>query len=142
MRTNPRHLRLLPAALVAIVVLLGACTGQEQTKSFSRTVEKEFLFGCTTGGDAKMEDGSYVQSDTTDPAEKEQIEEAKARMKAEVPEIEAVCACTYDTLEKDVEFDDLKKITNELERRPDDLPDSLTKISDSCADSEGESGSN
>jgi hypothetical protein len=139
-RSNPRHLRLLPAALVTIVVLLGACTGQEQTKSYSRTVEKEFLFGCTTGGEARMDDGRFVQSDTTDPEEQEQIEEAKDRMKAEVPEIEAVCACTYDKLEKDVEFDDLKKITNDLERDPDELPDSLTKISDSCAESEG--GSN
>jgi len=87
-RSNPRHLRLLPAALVTIVVLLGACTGQEQTKSYSATVEREFLFGCTTGGEARMGDGSYVQADTTDPAEKEQIEEAKARMEAEVPEID------------------------------------------------------
>jgi hypothetical protein len=136
-RSNPRHLRLLPAALVTIVVLLGACTGQEQTKSYSKTVEKEFLFGCTTGGDARMDDGSYVQSDTTDPAEKEAIEEAKARMKEEVPEIDAICACTYDKLEEDVEFEDLKKITNDLERDPDELPDSLTEISDACAESEG-----
>jgi hypothetical protein len=141
-RSNPRHLRLLPAALVAIVVLLGACTGQEQTKSYSRTVEKEFLFGCTTGGEARTDDGRFVQSDTTDPAEKEQIDEAKERMKAEVPEIEAVCACTYDKLEKDVEFDDLKKITNDLERDPDELPDTLTTISESCADSEGAGSSN
>jgi hypothetical protein len=141
-RSNPRHLRLLPAALVTIGVLLGACTGQEQTKSYSRTVEKEFLFGCTTGGDARMDDGTYVQSDTTDPAEKEQIEEAKARMKAEVPAIDAICACTYDKLEEDVEFDDLKKITNDLERDPDDLPDSLTEISNACAESEGETSPN
>ena len=137
MRSNPRHLRLLPAALVAIVVLLGACTGQEQTKSYSPTVEKRFLFGCTTGGDAKTDDGTYVQSDTTDPAEREQIEQAQARMKEEVPEIEAICACTYDKLEADVEFDDLKSITNDLDRNPDELPDVLTEISDACAESEG-----
>ena len=142
MRSNPRHLRLFPAAVVAILVLLGACTGQESTKSYSAKVEKEFLFGCTTGGEARTDDGRFVQSDTTDPQEKEQIEDAKARMKEEVPEIEDVCACTYDKLEKDVEFDDLKKITNDLERDPDGLPDSLTKISESCADSEGGSGSN
>lgn len=142
MRSNPRHLRLLPVALVAIVVLLGACTGQREAKSYSKSVEKDFLFGCTTGGEARMDDGRFVQSNTTDPEEKKQIEEAKQRMKDEVPEIEAVCACTYDKLEKDVEFDDLKKITNDLERDPDELPDSLTKISASCADSESGSGSN
>ena len=132
-----RHVRLFPASLVAVVVLLGACTGQEETKSYSRTVEKEFLFGCTTGGEARMEDGRFVQSDTTDPEEREQVEKARERMKAEVPEIEKICACTYEKLEKDVEFDELKKITNDLERDPDELPNKLTEISDSCAESEG-----
>jgi hypothetical protein len=55
-------------------------------------------------------------------------------MKAAVPRIETVCNCTYDTLEKDVKFSDLKKITDDLERAPDDLPPVLTKISQSCAD--------
>jgi hypothetical protein len=132
-----RPVRLLPVALVTIAVLLGGCTGQESAKSYSNNVEKEFLFGCTTGGEARTDDGTLIQSDTTDPKEKEQIEAAKERMRDEVPKIDDVCACTYDKLEKDVDFDDLKKITNDLEREPDALPDRLTEISESCTKSEG-----
>jgi hypothetical protein len=135
-----RPTSLLPVALVAIVVLVGGCTGQSEAKSYSKSVQEEFLFGCTTGGEARTEDGTLIQSDTTDPEEKKQVEEAKDRMRDEVPQIDDICACTYDKLEEDVPFGDLKDMTDDLEREPDALPNELTKISDACAKSEG--GSN
>jgi hypothetical protein len=131
--SSRRHARMLPLALVTIVVLLGGCTGRQVVKSYSSSVKREFVYGCTTGGEAKT-DGRSVRSDTKDPAEKKQIEEAKKQMKAKVPHIEAICNCTYDTLQKNVHFKDLKKITDDLEQSPDQLPPELTKISQSCAD--------
>lgn len=139
MPSNPRPITRTALAAVAVMafVLLGACTGQETAKSYSSDVEEEFLFGCTTGGEAQNEAGRFVRSDTTDPEEQEAIDAAKEKMKADVPNIEAICQCTYDRLKDEVPFDELKEITGDLEREPDALPADLRKISESCAEQEG-----
>lgn len=142
-RTAARRDRLrLPVPLAAFAVavsLLGACTGRSTASSYSDSVEEEFLFGCTTGGRVAV-DGRAVRSDTTDQAERKAIADAKATLADEVPGIDGICQCTYDRLEKSVPFDDLKKVTDDLEREPDALPANLREIGEACEAAEGRPG--
>ena len=103
------------AASVAVAVvglgLLAGCAGQSTPDSYSNSVERNFLRGCT---DTAEGDGASFDA---------------ARY----------CQCAYDELSGDdgVDFDEFKQVNEDQVEDPGPLPASFTRAFDQCQNESG-----
>ncbi len=113
---RPRALASIAAAVLGLALLAG-CTGQQTPGSYSDSVERNFVRGCTTTAE-----GDGISAD----------------------DAEAFCTCVYGKLsaEDGVDFDEFKQVNDDQIENPGPLPDSFTKAYDDCAlDGETPAGS-
>ena len=110
-------LRLL-VGLAAAVLVLGACTGARQIPDkYGDTTSKNFSEGC-------------IDSMTSGRGEGEAFSRTDAR---------AVCSCAYDGItdaQDGIPFEEFKRITEEQEEDPADLPPRFREIIADCVDTE------
>lgn len=117
-----RHrLRASFATAVVGIGLLAGCTGQQTPGGYGDSVERNFLRGCTTTAEA---DGATFEAD------------------GEAFDPEEFCGCVYGTLSGDgelaMDFDDFKSINGDQIEEPSQLPASMTRVTDSCRERQGE----
>lgn len=114
----------LVALVLAVVVLLGACTHQRPVPDkYGETTEENFLEGCV---DTLTQNGpSSEGASEEDLGESEPFASDRARN---------VCVCAYDGIsgEGGIPFDRFKEITSELEDEPGPLPDEILTIVEGC----------
>lgn len=93
-------------AVIAAVVLLGSCTGQQRTpSSYGDTTAKNFQKGC-------------VETST----------------KGGVDNPSDYCKCSYDAVVKAIPFDQFKEVYSDLSDDPGPLPDQFAAIVARCAE--------
>lgn len=109
-----RHrLRASFATAVVGIGLLAGCTGQQTPGGYGDSVQRNFLRGCTTTSEG---DGATF-------------------------DVAAYCGCVYDELSGDgenaMDFDEFKSINGDQIEEPSQLPESMTRVTDSCLEQHG-----
>ncbi len=107
-----RHRLVASVAVAAMGLgLLAGCAGQSTPDSYSDSVERNFLQGCTET--AKKDGASF--------------------------DAVSYCQCAYDELSGDggVEFGEFKEVNEDQVEDPGPLPASFTRVFDRCQDETG-----
>ena len=93
-RTRRRSRFLLLAACAAVVLLVAACGDSGEPTSYDDTVEDNFMRGCEVAAEA-------------DPAIR--------------PVAPKYCGCAYERLVTEIDFDDFKKLDDDVKDDPDKI---------------------
>ncbi|HRW37820.1 MAG TPA: hypothetical protein P5254_08985 [Aquihabitans sp.] len=107
--TRRRAFRAVVAGALSLVLLAGCTSTQRDASDYDGT-EDNFLEGCEAQAkaDADVEGATVIESP------------------------KAWCACVFDAIKADVDFDRFKEVNSELRDAGGPLPDDIQKAYDSC----------